>query len=95
MREAKNEIKKHLWGWGHSVKDVADIPGAHYDLLIDGITRFCMIEREITDDCDVIANVGKKKKYRINRQPIKWQSISKILGPKSQKTKRPKKIITK
>ncbi len=39
--EAKNAIKKHLWGWGLKVRDVAGV--APYDLLVNGMVKVSVI----------------------------------------------------
>lgn len=35
MESAVEKVKRKLWQFGYSVKDVRDIPGLQYDLLVD------------------------------------------------------------
>ena len=61
------------------------MPGVSYDLLVDGKTRVCVIGfiTQKLSDCDIIATaIGQKKRYRFNKEPIEWQTITKILGKK-------------
>lgn len=61
--ELKKEVKKWLWSYGLSVKDVEEIPGVEYDLLVDGKVRVKVVASTIAQrdqdrvfkDCDVLA----------------------------------------
>lgn len=36
MEEAVDKVKRKLWSYGYSAKDVSDVPGLGYDLLVEG-----------------------------------------------------------
>lgn len=44
MESAVEKVKKKLWQFGYSVKDVRDIPGLQYDLLVDQKHQVKVIE---------------------------------------------------
>ena len=65
--EAKNEIKKHLWGWNLKVRDVAGV--APYDLLVNGMVKVSVIASTQTaaenkrraKNCDILAVVVNER----------------------------------
>jgi len=90
----KEEVKRQLWRFGHSVKDVSSMPGIGYDLLVDEKIRLCIVgeNSKKMEDCDVIAtDEGGWKRYRFNKKTVEWKTPTEIFGPKSPlKTKRSK-----
>lgn len=46
MESAVDKVKKKLWQFGYSVKDVRDIPGLGYDLLVDQKHQVKVVENE-------------------------------------------------
>lgn len=78
QQAANNVIKAHLWTFGHSVKDVSEIPGTTYNLLINGKIRMTVIIGDPDGmgpvhqpDCDVVSFVygtakNPKKRYARN-----------------------------
>lgn len=85
MSKSKQIIKEQLWRLNHKVKDVSGMPGVHYDLLVDGKTKVCIIgsHTEKLADCDVIAVVSNgKKRYRFNKGEVEWKTPTKIFGNK-------------
>jgi hypothetical protein len=71
LETARNEIKRHLWGWGFSVRDVNGI--APYDLLVNKKWKISIVMPGIKtesllyllENCDVVATVIA------NRRPLK------------------------
>jgi hypothetical protein len=69
LETAIHEIKKHLWGWGFSVREVKGI--APYDLLVNGKWKISIVipgiktEPYLLENCDVVATVIA------NRRPLK------------------------
>lgn len=71
---AKNEIKKHLWGWNFKVQDTSRI--TDYDLMVNGNTRVKVLiaskgeakEKRTTSGCDILAihvtGPGQDSRYR-------------------------------
>jgi hypothetical protein len=64
--EAREEIKKHLWGWNLRVRDVAGI--APYDLLVNGKIKMIVVTSKPREAecmrvaaCDAVAVVVDKK----------------------------------
>lgn len=39
MENAVEKVKRKLWSYGYSAKDVSDVPGLGYDLLVEGKYR--------------------------------------------------------
>lgn len=77
-QKARNEIKKHLWTWGHTVKDVSGL--LPYDLLIDGKIKVKVVlsdkwhatDMRVTSGCDVMAvivtDLGNNKIYSLGTE---------------------------
>ena len=78
QQAANSVIKAHLWTFGHSVKDVSEIPGTTYNLLINGKIRMTVIPEDPQgvgpvnkEGCDLLAFVygnlkNPKKRYAKN-----------------------------
>lgn len=81
-QKAVTIIKKHLWTFGHSVKDVSDVPWMTYDLLVNKKVRVkvCSIEPVECVGCDVVALVEANMRfYAKNELPFKFSATPKTL----------------
>lgn len=89
---AKEKIINHIRQNGHRVVKLTGANNLFYDFMVDGKTRVCVIgfTTQKLSDCDVIAAAGQKKRYRFNQEPIEWQTITKIFGPRIKRSKKNK-----
>lgn len=46
LKEAIEAVKRHLWGMDYSVKDLSDIPGLGYHLLVGGTAQLIVMPLE-------------------------------------------------
>lgn len=46
MEKQIDQVKKKLWSFGYSVKDVSGIPGLGYDLLVDNKHQVKVVLKE-------------------------------------------------
>jgi hypothetical protein len=90
------QVKRKLWQRGYSVKEVGDIPGLGYDLLVEGKYRVKVIASEAdlesvpkTVICVIVRKSGIQ--YRVCKDGKCWMDASPLQvlpRPKSGKVDR-------
>jgi hypothetical protein len=81
MENAVDKVKRKLWTFAYSVKDVSDIPGLEYDLLVDQKYQVKVLKAgadfERVPKRIVVAMVdGDEIRYHICRGGKCWEETS-------------------
>lgn len=81
MGKSIDKVKRKLWQFGYSVKDVRDVPGIGYDLLVDSKHQVKVVEKggdlESAPKRVIVAIVdGDSIAYHVCKRGTCWEEES-------------------